>query len=62
MQDSMRKAMPNEVGGHLRRIMGARDAAERMKRVKFKHERTRFGKEHVLLRLDLDDAMFRLFG
>lgn len=51
MLEIMRNAIPNEVGGDLRRIMGAREAAERMKRVRFKHERTRLGKEHELLSL-----------
>lgn len=52
----MRKAIPIEVGGILSRIMGAREAEERIKRVKFKHERTRFGKEHELL--SLEEAIF----
>lgn len=54
----MRKATPSEVGGILRRTMGAREAAERIKRMKFKNERRRFGKERELLNLEeviLDD-------
>ena len=46
----MRKAIPREVGGIRRRMFGVSEAAERMKRVKFKQERRRFGKESELLR------------
>lgn len=48
----MRKATPSEVGGILRRIMGAREAAERIKRMKFKDDRRRFRKEKELLSLE----------
>lgn len=51
MKETMRNAIPIDVGGILRRIVGAREAEERMNRVKFKHERRRFGKEHELLSL-----------
>lgn len=56
MQEPTSKANPNEVGGILRRTMGAIEAEERIKRVKFKHERRRLGKEHELL--SLEEAMF----
>jgi hypothetical protein len=56
MQETMRSAIPIDVGGILRRIVGAREAVERMNRVKFKHERRRFGKEHELL--SLEEAIF----
>ena len=52
MQEAIRNAKPSEVGGILRRIMGAREAAERIKRVKFKQERRRFGNEKELLSLE----------
>lgn len=55
MQETMRNAKPSEVGGNLRRIIGARDTEESMKRVKFKHERRRFGNEQESL--SLEDAM-----
>lgn len=52
MEETIRKAKPSEVGGILRRIMGAREVAERIKRVKLKHERRRFGNEKELLSLE----------
>lgn len=52
MQDTMRIAQPREVGGDLRKIMGAREAADNKKRTKFKNERRTFGKEHDLLSLE----------
>lgn len=50
MEETRRNAKPNEDGGVLMSIMGAREAAERMKRMKFKQARRRCGKE--LLRLE----------
>lgn len=52
MLETMRNAIPIEVGGILRRIMGAREIEDRINRVKFKHERRRLGKEHELLSLE----------
>ena len=52
MQETIRNAKPSEVGGILRRIMGAREAEKRIKRVKFKQERRRFGNENELLSLE----------
>lgn len=52
----MRNAMPNEVGGILRRMVGANEAPERMKSVKFKEQRRRRVKEHVFL--SLEEAIF----
>lgn len=52
--ETMRKAMPKEVGGILRRIVGAKEADERRKRVKFREERRRLVKEQAFL-LSLDD-------
>lgn len=57
MAEIMRNAIPIEVGGTLRRIIGATEVKERVKRVKFKHERTRFGNEHEFLRFDFDEAI-----
>lgn len=39
MEETMRKAKPNEVGGILRAIVGTKDVAERMKRMKLRTER-----------------------
>lgn len=50
MEETRRNAKPNEDGGVLMSMIGAREAAERMKRMKLKKERTIFGKE--LLRLE----------
>lgn len=47
--------MPNEVGGIRRRIVGAKEVAERMNRVKFRHVRSRLVKEQLLLRRSFDD-------
>lgn len=57
MPEIIRNAMPIDVGGILRRIVGTREVTESMKRVKFKHERRRFGKEQELLRLDFEAAI-----
>ena len=57
MEETMRNANPIEVGGVRRRMTGATEAAERMKRVKFMLERTRFGKERVLLRVAFEEAI-----
>ena len=54
----MRNAIPMDVGGIRRRIIGTRDVTERMKRMKFKHARRRFGKEQELLRLDFEEDIF----
>lgn len=58
----MRNARPIEVGGIRRRIVGTRDVAERMKRMKFRHARRRFGKEQELLRLDFEEDIFWVWG
>lgn len=55
----MRNAMPNEVGGILRRMVGANEVAERIKSVKFKEQRRRTVKEHAFLRLE--DAILVLY-
>ena len=52
MSEEIRRAQPREVGGVLRRIIGAIEAEARMKRKKFRHERIRFGMEEELLSLD----------
>ena len=49
MEETKRKAKPSEVGGILRRMMGPKEEEERMKRKKFRHERSKFGNEHELL-------------
>lgn len=41
--------MPKEVGGIRRRTVGAKEEAERMKRVKLRQERRRLVKEQVFL-------------
>lgn len=52
MEETVRKAQPSEVGGILRKTMGAMEAEESMKRMKFRQERSRLGKEQELLRLE----------
>lgn len=52
MHEIMRNAQPSEVGGILRRMVGAREAEERIKRMKFKQERRRFRKEQGVLNLE----------
>lgn len=52
MQETMSNAIPIEVGGILRSIVGAREAEERMNSVKFKQESRRLEKEHELLSLE----------
>lgn len=49
MVEIIRNAHPSEVGGIFMKIIGAKEAAERRKRMKFRNERRRFGKEHELL-------------
>lgn len=49
MVETIRNAKPNEVGGILRRMVGANDAAERRKSVKFREQRMRIVKEHGFL-------------
>lgn len=44
MDEIIKNAQPNDVGGILRKIIGAIDDAERMKRMKFRKESRRFGK------------------
>ena len=44
--------MPKEVGGILRRIVGAKEAAEVIKSTKFKQLRRRLVNEHALLSLE----------
>lgn len=58
MPEIIRNAMPIEVGGVRRRTVGTREVTERMKRVKFRHERRRFGKEQELRRFDFEAAIF----
>lgn len=60
MQGTMRNSMPIEVRGIRRTTVGT-EAAEKMKRVKFKHKSTRSGKEHKFLRLALEDAISESF-
>lgn len=50
--ETMRKAMPRDVGGILSRTVGTTEAAERTKRTRLRHDRRRFGKEHELRRLE----------
>lgn len=57
MPETIRRAMPNEVGGILRRIVGANEEAERIKSEKFKQLRRRLVKEHALLTFDLEEAI-----
>ncbi|GMH23310.1 hypothetical protein Nepgr_025153 [Nepenthes gracilis] len=52
MEAEKRSTRPREVGGILSRIIGAMEAEERMNRMKFRHDRRRFGKEHELLSLE----------
>ena len=52
MPETIRNAMPKEVGGILRRIVGAKEAAEVMKSTKFKQLRRRLVNEHALLSLE----------
>jgi hypothetical protein len=54
--------MPNDVGGILRRMVGANDVAERMKSVKFKEHRRRMVKEHVFLVLEEAILVFGEYG
>lgn len=44
MDEIIKNAQPSDVGGILRKIIGAIDDAERMKRMKFRKESRRFGK------------------
>lgn len=57
MQETMSNAIPIEVGGILRSIMGAREAEERTNSVKFMQESRRLEKEHELL--SLEEAILR---
>jgi len=57
MPETIRRAMPNEVGGILRRIVGANEEAERIKSEKFKQLRRRLVKEHALLTFDFEEAI-----
>lgn len=54
MAETRRKAIPNEVGGIRRRMVGAKEEIESMKIVKLRQERRRLVKEHVFL-LILED-------
>lgn len=56
--ETMRKARPSDVGGILRRMVGTREAAERTRRTRLRHDRRRFGKEHELR--SFEDAMCEL--
>lgn len=58
MVETIRKAMPNDVGGILRRMVGANDAAARRKSVKFRELRMRIVKEHGFLSLEEDILVF----
>jgi hypothetical protein len=62
MVETIRNAMPNDVGGILRRMVGANDVAERMKSVKFKEHRRRMVKEHVFLVLEEAILVFGEYG
>lgn len=64
MEEIIRNAQPREVGGIFRESVGAKEAAERMKRTKFKNERSRLRKEHDELLRFFDEAisMFVLSG
>lgn len=44
MDEIIKNAQPSDVGGILRKIIGAIDDAERMKRMKFRKESRRYGK------------------
>lgn len=44
MDEIIKNAQPSDVGGILRKIIGAIDDAERMKSMKFRKESRRFGK------------------
>lgn len=55
----MRNAIPNDVGGILRRMVGANEVAERIKSVKFKEQRRRTVKEHAFL--SLEEAILVLY-
>lgn len=57
MQETIKNAQASEVGGILMKIVGAKEAAERMKRMKFKNERRIFRNEHDFLSLE---AIFNL--
>lgn len=57
MQETVRNAQPRQVGGVLRRIIGAREAEERMNRMKFKNETRTIGKEHELLLSLVEEAI-----
>lgn len=48
-EETSMKAMPSEVGGSLREMIGAREAAERMKRMKLKKDKRMLRKEHEFL-------------
>lgn len=52
MLETIRNAQPSDVGGILRRMVGAREADERMKRMKFRDARRRFRKEQGVLILE----------
>lgn len=49
MAETMRKDQPSEVGGVLRKSMGATETAERIKRMKLRKESRRIGKEQERL-------------
>ena len=57
MQETVRNAQPRHVGGVLRRIIGAREAEERMNRMTFKNETRTIGKEHELLLSLVEEAI-----
>lgn len=57
MQETIKNAQASEVGGILMKIVGAKEAAERMKRTKFRNDRRIFRNEHDFLSLE---AIFNL--
>lgn len=59
MLETMRNAIPKEVGGILRRIVGANEATERINSAKFKQQRRRIVNEHAFL-VSLEDAILVL--
>lgn len=66
IEETMTSAQPIEVGDDLRMSVGANEAAERMKRVKFRHARTRYGKdedeeEEAIFKQDLVFLWFQDF-
>lgn len=59
MEETMRNDQPSEVGGVLRKTIGAIDAAERIKRMKLRQESRRIGKEQECL--SFEEVIFLLY-